>query len=177
MCYFRTSSSPSSKLISGPYTFAGHPVEDFATITVHFQFDPSNWSHSSWINSGFLAGVAIVLVQKQLTKSDDVIELKSSLTSINETEDFSSSYDADDYYTEIEIIEPDVTRMKSKSKTVKKGMDEFSIEYFDPKRSPRFDRLERPFLFWDRLQSLYCPITYFGPATFRPTFLTFQPLT
>lgn len=88
-------------------------------------------SNLYWTNSGFLAGVAIVLVQKQLSKGDD-IELKSSLTSINETEDFALSYDSDDYYTEIdeiEIIEPDV-KIESRSKSIKKGTDEFCIEYF-----------------------------------------------
>ena len=80
-----------------------------------------------------MAGVAIVLVQKQLSKGND-IELKSSLTSTNETEDYASSYDADDYYAEIEeieIIEPDLRKMDSRSKAAKKGTDEFTMDSFE----------------------------------------------
>ena len=66
--------------------------------------------------SGFLAGVAIVLVQKQLSKGED-IELKSSLTSspssVNGTKDYESSYD--EYYTEIEEIEIIETKKKDHS--------------------------------------------------------------
>ena len=80
------------------------------------------------MNSGFLAGVAIVLVQKQLSKDNDA-ELKSSLTSstgsVNETKDFESNYD--EYYTEIEQIEIIETKKKvhSGSKMAKsdKGTD------------------------------------------------------
>ena len=81
-----------------------------------------------------------MLVQKQLSKGDD-IELKSSLTSTNATEEFALSYDADDYYTEIEeieIIEPDV-KIESRSKSIKKGTDQFCIEYFERNRSLSFD--------------------------------------
>jgi len=95
-----------------------------------------------------------VLVQKQLSKGDD-IELKSSLTSTNETEDFALSYDADDYYTEIdeiEIIEPDV-KIESRSKKIKKGTDEFYIEYFERYRSLSFDPFSS-FSFPNRLSSL-----------------------
>ena len=122
--------------------------------TVSFELDPSIGPNSLLTHSGFLAGVAIVLVQKQLSKGDD-IELKSSLTSTNETEDFALSYDADDYYTEIdeiEIIEPDV-KIESRSKKIKKGTDEFYIEYFERYRSLSFDPFSS-FSFPNRLSSL-----------------------
>ena len=77
---------------------------------------------------GFLAGVAIVLVQKQLSKGQEV-EVKSSLTSTivlsNGTDDYDSSYDAEEFYTEIEQIDfnEKTKRIDHGSKTIKKGRD------------------------------------------------------
>ena len=77
---------------------------------------------------GFLTGVAIVLVQKQLSKSEEV-EVKSSLTSTivlsNGTDDYDSSYGADEFYTEIEQIDfnEKTKRIDHGSKTIKKGRD------------------------------------------------------